>query len=155
MPAPCDGIHVSPSLSVIADRLSVPPTTPSDGIHVPPSLPVIPDRLSVLATTSCETIVRPFFESVQRIGSKLSVPVIGDCLATQVDVGLVGQESSKFTLNVVTNDWKRTLPVIQFEPMEGSPASMPRPLANCAADGVKRLKRGGSPLAGVAAGNGM
>src|SRR5436305_8740295 len=100
MPAPCDGIHVSPSLSVIAERLSV------------------------LATTSCETMVRPTFESVQRIGSKLSVPVIGDCLVTQVDVGLVGQESSKDTRKVVTNDWNRALPVIQFAPMDGSPASM-------------------------------
>src|SRR3954453_1206201 len=106
MPAPCDGIHVSPSLSVIADRLSV------------------------LATTSCETIVRPFLESVQRIGSKLSGPVIGGCLATQVDVGLVGQESSKFTLNVVTNDWKRTLPVIQFDPLDAPPASVRSPLPN-------------------------
>src|SRR3954471_3112628 len=130
MPAPCDGIHKSPSLSVIADRLSV------------------------LAKTSCETIVRPVFESVQRIGSKLSVPVIGDCFAAHVDAGLVGQESSNETLNVVRSDWKRTLPVTQFAPIDGSPASMPRPLANCVADGVKRLKRGGSPLAGVAAGNG-
>src|SRR5438270_1300348 len=130
MPAPCDGIQMSPSLSVIAERLSV------------------------LPKTSCETIVRPTFESVQRIGSKLSVPVMGDCLAAHVEVGLVGQESSNETLKVVTNDWKRTLPVIQFEPMDGSPASMPRPLASCAADGVKRLKRGGSPLAGVAAGKG-
>src|SRR5436305_13717310 len=131
MPAPCEGSQVLPSSSVIAERLSV------------------------LPKTSCETIVRPTFESVYRIGSKLSVPVIGDCLATQVDVGLVGQESSKFTLNVVTNDWKRTLPVSQVEPIDGSPASMPRPLANCAADGVKRLKRGRNPLAGGAAGNGM
>src|SRR3954454_13533454 len=131
MPAPCDGSQRSPSLSVMAERLSV------------------------LATTSCETMVRPTFESVQRIGSKLSVPVIGDCLATHVDVGLVGQESSNETRNVVTNDWKRALPVIQFAPMDGSPASMPRPLANCAADGVKRLKRGGRPVAGVAGGNGV
>src|SRR5436305_8902921 len=130
MPAPCEGTQVSPSLSVTAERLSV------------------------LATTSWETIVRPTFESVQRIGSKLSVPVIGDCLATHVEVGEVGQESSKFTLNVVTNDWNMTLPVTQLEPMDGSPASMPRPLASCAADGVKRLKRGGSPVAGVAAGKG-
>src|SRR3954469_21703139 len=131
MPAPCEGIQLSPSLSLIAERLSV------------------------LATTSCETIVRPVFESVQRIGSKLSVPVIGDCLATHVELGLVGQESSNETRKVVTNDWKSALPVIQSAPIDGSPASMPRPDASCAADGVKRLKRGGSPVAGVAAGNGM
>src|SRR5882757_6079157 len=130
MPAPCEGSQRSPSLSVMAERLSV------------------------LANTSWETIVRPIFESVQRIGSKLSFPVICDCLATQVEVGFVGQESSNETRNVVTKDWKRTLPVTQFEPMDGSPASMPRPLANCEADGVKRLNRGGNPFAGVAAGNG-
>src|SRR5258706_3689172 len=130
MPAPCDGSQRSPSLSVIAERLSV------------------------LAKTSCETIVRPTFESVQRIGSKLSFPVICDCLATHVELGVVGQESSKDTRNVVTNDWKRALPVTQFAPMDGSPASMPSPDASCAAEGVKRLKRGGRPLAGVAAGNG-
>src|SRR5438270_5569066 len=100
MPAPCDGIQMSPSLSVIAERLSV------------------------LPKTSCETIVRPTFESVKRIGSRLSVPVIGDCLATQVEVGLVGQESSNETRKVVTNDWNMALPVIQFDPIEGSPASM-------------------------------
>src|ERR1700686_1759867 len=130
IPAPCDGSQRAPSLSVIAERLPV------------------------LAKTSCETIVRPTFESVQRIGSKLSFPVICDCLAVHVEVGFVGQESSKETRNVVTNDWNRTLPVTQFAPMEGSPASVPRPVASCAADGVKRLNRGGSPLAGVAAGNG-
>src|SRR4051794_35223333 len=124
MPAPCDGSQRSPSLSVTAERLSV------------------------LAKTSCETIVRPTFESVQRIGSKLSLPVICDCLATQVEVGFVGQESSNETRNVVTNDWKRTLPVIQFAPIDGSPASVPRPVASCAAEGVKRLNRGGCPLAG-------
>src|SRR5258708_4030241 len=122
MPAPCDGSQRSPSLSVMAEALSV-----------------VPKR-------SCETIVRPTFESVQRIGSKLSVPVIGDCLATHVEVGLVGQESSKETRNVVTKDWKRTLPVTQSAPMDGSPASVPRPVASCAAEGVKRLNRGGSPL---------
>src|SRR3954467_11731705 len=118
MPAPCDGSQRSPSLSVIAERLSV------------------------LATTSCDTIVRPTFESVQRIGSKLSFPVICDCLAAHVEVGFVGQESSKETRKVVTNDWKRTLPVTQFAPMDGSPASVPSPVASCAADGVKRLNRG-------------
>src|SRR5947209_19848951 len=97
---------------------------PYDGSHVWPSSSLMAEALVVVAKRSCETMVCPCFESVQRIGSKLSVPVMGLCLATQVAAGEVGQESSKVTRKVVSSDWKRTLPESQFAPIDGSPASM-------------------------------
>src|SRR5215212_7495246 len=109
---------------------------PYDGSQLSPSSLVVAEALVVVPRRSWETTVWPLFESVQRMGSKLCVPVIGLCFATHVDDGEFGQESSKVTRKVVRNDWKSALPLIQFAPIDGSPASVPRPVASCAADGV-------------------
>src|SRR5437763_11008999 len=79
---------------------------------------------------------------------------MGLCFVTQVEAGLVAQESSNDTLNVVVKDWKNVLPVSQFVPIDGSPASIPIPEEICAAAGVNRLKRGTEPLPCGAAANG-
>src|SRR5689334_14683603 len=130
MPAPWLGSQLAPSLSLTADELT-----------------------SGLASSS-ETNVRPVPWSVKRIGSRLVTLVIGLPVDVHIAEGVAGQESSKPTRKTVLSERNMALPVSQFEPIEGSPASVPRPEASCAGEGVITLKRGGRPLPSGAAGNG-
>src|ERR1051325_11494923 len=130
MPAPWLGSQLVPSLSVTAEELT-----------------------SGLASSS-ETNVRPVDLSVKRIGSRLVTLVNGLPVDVHVDDGVVGHESSKPTRNTVLSERNIALPVSQFEPIDGSPASVPCPAASCDADGVITLKRGGKPLPSGAAGKG-
>src|ERR1051325_8079535 len=153
MPAPWLGSQLVPSLSVTAEELT-----------------------SGLASSS-ETNVRPVDLSVKRIGSRLVTLVNGLPVDVHVDDGVVGHESSKPTRITVLSERNIALPVSQFEPIDGSPASVPCPAASCDAagvitlnrgapapvpspaasgdaDGVITLKRGGKPLPSGSAGKG-
>src|SRR5436853_6071206 len=130
MPAPWLGSQLTPSLSLTAEELT-------NGL-----------------ASSSETNVRPVSWSVKRIGSRLVTLVNGLPVDVHVADGVVGQESSKPTRNTVFSERNIELPVSQFAPIDGSPASVPTPEASCAGDGVVTLKRGGRPLPSGAAGNG-
>src|SRR5437588_9980287 len=116
------------------------------GSHVAPSLSLIADALTSGFASSSDTNVRPVVLSVKRIGSRLVTLVIGLPVLVHVDDGVVGHESSKPTRNVVLSERNIELPVSQFAPIDGSPASVPTPEASCDAEGVITLKRGGRPL---------
>ena len=78
---------------------------------------------------------------VKRIGSKLSIEVVG--ALTSFQVALAGEtESSKVTRSVWRMAMNMTLPVAQLTPSVGSPASSPMPLGDW-----WTVKLGACPLA--------
>src|SRR5215467_8965875 len=99
MPAPWLGSQLAPSSFEIAEELT-----------------------SGLASSSL-TNVRPVLWSVKRIGSRLVTLVNGLPVDVHADDGVVGHESSKPTRKTVLSERNIELPVSQFAPIDGSPAS--------------------------------
>src|SRR5437868_6248969 len=98
MPPPWLGFHVSPPSSLNDMRL------------------VVPESCDAKTRLGCE----PVSWSQKRIGSSV-VAEVGAVLSSHV--ARAGEEqSSKLTRYVLTFDWKKTLPVLQSTPTDGSPA---------------------------------
>src|SRR6266852_6778922 len=86
------------------------------------------------------------------MGSKDSVEVKGLPMFSQRVLGVPGQIwSFTVTRSVWRIAWKKTLPVFQLTPIDGSlDEGLPMPAACCASVGVKIWKRGGTPVASLA-----
>src|SRR3954466_4211850 len=98
---------------------------PVDGCQVVPSSSV--QQVAELAPVSCDSKVRPVWWSVNRIGSRLTVLPSGQPLEAFADtsdqVALAGVAvSSKATLYVDREAWKKERPVVKLVPIDGSPA---------------------------------
>src|SRR4051812_30984931 len=101
MPPPWLGCHVSPSSSLKDIRL------------------VVPESCEVKTRFGCEPVLR----SQKRIGSSVAADVGAVRSAHAARAG--DEQSSKLTRYVLTFDWKKTSPVFQSTPIEGSPALLP------------------------------
>src|SRR5260370_41706218 len=86
------------------------------------------------------------------MGSKDSVEVKGLPMFSQRVLGVPGQTwSLTLTRSVWRIAWKKTLPVFQLTPIDGSlDEGLPMPAACSASVGVKIWKRGGTPVASFA-----
>src|SRR5260370_4739633 len=86
------------------------------------------------------------------MGWKDSVEVKGLPMFSQRVLGVPGQTwSLTLTRSVWRIAWKKTLPVFQLTPIDGSlEEGLPMPAACCASVGVKIWKRGGTPVASFA-----
>src|SRR3954447_3274751 len=105
---------------------STPPLSgpPSLGSHVAPSSSV--DAARLVVPESCELNQRPVRWSIQPIGSSDAADAVGKLTSVQVE--RAGETlSSHVTRSACRPAWNIVLPLFQFAPIDGSPASPPRP----------------------------